>query len=193
MSEVIDLADFLSPDFDKLPVRLAVGIESTPELSSLKALLLMKFSAAQWASLLPVLAGKVKELLQVPLTGILARAWKDLNDVRKAMETTRQSAERTEVVTLADHTIESEHKPYLDLYENGKQIGRITFSLSLEIELHAVMLEIEKGAVRKVGSGDVRMKGTLKVGEFTLLEKAFEPVRLPGEIRFGETTAGPAG
>jgi hypothetical protein len=44
-----------------------------------------------------------------------------------------------------------------------------------------------------MSSGDVRIKGTVKVGDFTLVEKAFERVRIPGEIRFNQSTAEAAG
>jgi hypothetical protein len=193
MNETITLADFLSPNSETLPVQLAAGIDKTPELSSVKTLLMTKLSGAQWASLIHAVAGKVGELLRVPLTTILARAWKDLKEIRDAMETTRQSPDRAEVVALADHSVESEHKPYLDLYQNGKLIGRITFAVSVEIELRGLLLEIEKGTIHKMDSGDVRIKGTLKVGDFTLVEKAFERVPIPGEIRFDQSTAEAAG
>jgi hypothetical protein len=189
MSEAVTLEDFLSPDFEQLPLQVAAGIERIPELGNLKKLLLLEHSGTQWASLIQAVAGKVRELLRVPITTIMARAWKDLKDVREAMETTRQSPDRTEVVALADHTIESEQKPYLELYQSGKQIGRIVFPVLLEIELRGLLLEIGRGTIQKMRAGDVRMKGTLKVGEFTLVEKAFEPLRLPAEIRFDGPTA----
>ena len=92
---------------------------------------------------------------------------------------------------MADHTVESEHKPSLDLYQNGKRIGRIPFTVSLEIELRGLLLEIEEGAIRKMTSGDVRIKGTLKVADFTLVEKAFERVRMPGEIQIDRPAGQP--
>lgn len=189
MSEAITLADFLSPDLERLPLQLAAGIDETPELSSLKMLLMTNLSAAQWASLTHAIAGRVGELLRVPLTTILGRAWRDLKEVRTAMQTTRQSPDRTEEVVLADHSVESEHKPHLDLYQNGKRIGRIPFTVSVEIELRGLLLEIGEGAIRKMISGDVRIKGTFKVAEFTLVEKASERVRIPGEIRFDRPAA----
>jgi hypothetical protein len=193
MSEAITLADFLSPDFERLPLQLAAGIDETPELSSMKTLLMTNLSGAHWVSLTHAIAGKVSEILRVPFTTILARAWKDLKEVRAAMETTRQSPDRTEEVVLADHSVESEHKPYLDLYQNGKRIGRIPFTVSVEIEVRGLLLEIGEGAIRKMTSGDVRIKGTLKVAEFTLVEKASQRVRLAGEIRFDRSTVEAAG
>jgi hypothetical protein len=62
--------------------------------------------------------------------------------------------DETETVTLADHTVESEHKPHLDIFKNGKLIGRITFPVSVEIELKGLMLEIDSGKVRKIASGE---------------------------------------
>jgi len=188
MNETVTLADFLSPDIETLPSQLAAGIDETPELSGVKTLLATKSSGAHRASLTSAFAGKVGELLRVPLTTILARAWKDMKEVQEAMETTRLAPDRIEVVVLADHTVESEHKPYLDLYQNGKRIGRIPFAVSVEIELRALLLEIGKGAIRKMSSGDVRIKGTVQVGGVTLVEKAFEPVRVPGEIHFDGPT-----
>ena len=183
MGDGITLGDVLALDVEKLPLRLAAGIEETPDLSAVKTLLTLKFSGAQWASLTRTMVAKVREALDVPLTTVLARAWKDLLDVRKAMEATRESRDRTEVVALADHTIESEHKPYLDLYENGKRIGRLPFTAKLEIELRGLLLEIGGGAIRKIQSGEIQVKGTLKVGDFILAEKPFAPMRIPGELR----------
>jgi hypothetical protein len=191
MSEAVTLADFLSPDFERLPLQLAAGIDETPELSSMKTLLMTNLSGRHWASLTHAIAGKVAELLQVPLTTILGRAWKDLKEVRAAMQTTRQSPDRTEEVVLADHSVESEHRPNLDLYQNGKRIGRIPFMVSVEIELRGLLLEIREGAIRKMISGDIRIKGTFKVAEFTLVEKASERVQIPGEIRFDRPAGQP--
>lgn len=188
MSDAVTLEDFLSPDFERLPVQLAAGIDEIPELGNLKTLLLMEHSGTHWASLIQAVGGKLRELLRVPITTIMARAWKDLKDVREAIETTSRSPDRTELVALADHTIQSEQKPYLDLYQGGKRIGRIVFPASLEIELRGLVLEIEKGRIHKMRAGDVRIRGTLKVGDFTLVEKAFEPVRVPGEIRLDGST-----
>ncbi|HKD12843.1 MAG TPA: hypothetical protein VKE50_12245 [Thermoanaerobaculia bacterium] len=182
MSEGIMLGDVLGLDAERLPVRLAAGIEQTPDLAAVKTLLTLKFSGPQWVSLTRTIVGKMQEALEVPLTTILARAWNDLLDVRKALNATRESPGRTEVVALADHTIESEHKPYLDLYENGKQIGRLPFSAKLEIELRGLLLEIAGGAIRKMRTGEIQTRGTLKVGDFTLAEKALSPVRIPGEF-----------
>jgi hypothetical protein len=193
MSEVMTLADFLSTDSDKLPLQLAAGFDKTPDLSSVKTLLMTKFSSAQWTSVVQAVAGKVGDLLRVQFTTILARAWKDLKQVQEAIETTRQSPGRTELVPLADHTIESEHRPHLDLYKDGKLIHQITFLVSLEIELRALVLEIEKGAIRKIGSGDAQIKGTLKFGDCTLVEKASEPVRIPWEIQLDTTADQAAG
>lgn len=188
MSVRTTIADLLSSEFPRLPVQLVAGIDETPELRSLKSLLTMRLSSVQWASLVQLMAGRVQDLLRIPLRTILVRAWKDVREVRDAIETTRQSPDRTELVALADHSIESEHRPYLDLHESGNFIGRITFPVSLEIELRGLLLEIGMGAIRKMESGDVRIKGTLKVGDFTLLEKAFERVRIPGEIPFDNPT-----
>jgi hypothetical protein len=49
-----------------------------------------------------------------------------------------------------------------------------------------VLLEIARGRIRKIASGEIRIRGTLKVGDFTLVEKEFELLRAPGEIRFEE-------
>jgi hypothetical protein len=49
-----------------------------------------------------------------------------------------------------------------------------------------VLLEIARGRIRKIASGEIRIRGTLKVGDFTLVEKEFELLGAPGEIRFEE-------
>jgi hypothetical protein len=184
MSEPITLVDFLTPDFETLPVQLVAGIEATPELRGLQGLFKTPLSGIQWAALLQSAAGKVRELLQVPVTTILVRAWNDVREVRAALESTRQKPDATEIVALADHSIESEHKPHLELYENGQLRGRIVFPVSVEVELRGLLLEIAKGRIQRIRSGEVRIKGTLKVGDFTLMEKKFEPVRMPGALDF---------
>jgi len=180
MDDTITLMNFFSPDFDALPARIAAGIDRTSELASLKSLLLRKLSGARRDTFLHTAAYKVRDLLGTTLWSIVERSWKDLREVREAFETTRASPGRTEVVALTDHTIGSEHRPHLDFYEGGQRIGQITFPVSLELELRGPLLEISEGAIRKIVSGELRVKGTLKIGDHTLVEKAFELVQLPG-------------
>lgn len=186
MIEAVTLADVLAPDPEKLPSRLAAAIDQTATLSGRKALIVTKLSGVSWLSVAGAMARRVPELLQTPFSAILARAWKDVEEVRRAIVTTRESPGRTELVALADRTVTSEHKPSLEFYEGGTQFTEIEFVVLVDIDIRGLLLEIEKGTICRIRTGDVQLKGTLKLGDFTLAEKALEPIRIPGEIRFAE-------
>jgi hypothetical protein len=61
---------------------------------------------------------------------------------------------------------------------------RITFPVSAQLELRGILVEIAKGQMQRICSGEIRIKGTFKVGALTLVEKEWAPVPLPGTIRF---------
>src|SRR5262249_20360310 len=109
-----------------------------------------------------------------------------------AIDTTRDSPGRTELVALAEHTIESKHEPSLDVYLDGNRIEQIRFVLLLEIEVRGLLLEIERGTLRKMTTGEIQLKGTFQLVDFALGERGLEPIRIPGEIRLSGSHAAPS-
>ena len=182
MSQANTVADFLPLDVDGLPGKLAASVKAVPQLARLMALLSTKLTAVQWKAFLHTLAGKVAGLRDEPLTPILAGAWKDIRKVAEAIEITRRSPGRVETVAVADHTIEHEERPTLEVYLDGSRVEEIPCSLSLEIELRGLLLEIEGGTLRKMTTGEVQLKGTFKLADVVLAEKQLQPIAIPGEI-----------
>jgi hypothetical protein len=82
-----------------------------------------------------------------------------------------------------DHTIESEHRPHIDILQNHKAIARLEFPVRLEIRVEGAVLKIEKGRVQEIASGKLMPKIVLKLDEFVLLEKEFPSLQITGSIR----------
>jgi hypothetical protein len=176
------LGDLLLPGVSALAARLATSLETSEEAAEIKGALA---KAVPGLPLGPIIDGVSKGLetaLDVPISSMLAGAWDRARELRAAMQQTRDSEKDAVLLPLLDHTITSEHRPYVDVVLNGTAIARLVFPLTVIFHLEGIVLRIAKGRIADVLAGQVTIKATLKFAEFVLIEKALPPMTIPGAL-----------
>ncbi len=136
----------------------------------------------KWISSMPDLAPKVCELLDIKIPDVLVAAWKKVADLRAVLEKSKQTPDETIYLELAQHTINSEHKPSVDVKIKGATVKKIELVIQLGFNLKGFLLKIQNGAIREIETGQCEAKGTIKYGGLTVAEKKLQPIKLPFSI-----------
>jgi hypothetical protein len=129
---------------------------------------------------------QVHELLDIDLRAILVRAWVGSEALLNYVAPEKTSTDETLLLRLAEHTVTSQHAPSLKPSLNNVPLGEIKFKILLELTLKGVILKVRNGRIMEFTIGSCEGKGDLRVGDFSLIEKEFEPVALQGSVDLGE-------
>ena len=90
------------------------------------------------------------------------------------------------LVPLAEHTIKSEHKPYLEILINDKSVGRIDFSINVALTLKGFILKIQDAKIKEIQTGTCKGRGTIQCEDIVIMEKETGSFPLPGSITLGD-------
>lgn len=131
---------------------------------------------------LPDLAPKVGELFDIPIPDVLVSSWKKATEVQALLYKSKASPDETFFAGLAEHTINSEHHPYVEIKIKEQTIKKIEFTMRLFFKLNAFVLKIQKGDIKEIQTGTCEVGGTLEYEGVRIAEKKFEPITLPGSV-----------
>ena len=133
----------------------------------------------KWTAAMPDLAEKVCELLNIKIPNILVAAWKKAKELQTVLETSKATPDEVVYLELAEHTINSDHKPSLDVRIKGATIKKIELGVQLGFKLRGFVLKIQNGGITEMQTGQCEAKGTIKYGTLMIAEKKLEPIKLP--------------
>ena len=136
----------------------------------------------KWISSMPDLAPKVCELLDIKIPDVLLAAWKKVEDLKAVLEKSKQTPDETIYLELAEHTINSEHKPSIDVKIKSATVKKLERVIQIGFKLKGFVLKIQNGGIREMQTGHCEAKGTIKYGGLTIAEKKLEPIKLPFSI-----------
>ena len=187
--ETLTLGRVLLSGASSLSERLLSGLDATEEAADVKAAIERAVPGLPLGPVIDGVCRSLQQALDVPLSGMLARAWDRSRELRAAIKQTRDSATAAVLVPLLPHTITSEHRPYVDVVVNGAAVARLVFPLKIGVQLDGIVLRIAGGRITDVMSGAVKIKGTLKFADFVLLEKTTPPISIPGSLPVAESVA----
>jgi hypothetical protein len=136
----------------------------------------------KWTATMPDLAPKVCELLDIKIPDVLVAAWKKVADIQAVIEKSKKTPDETVYLELTQHTINSEHKPSIDVKIKGASVKKIELVIQLGFNLKGFLLKIQNGAIRELQTGQCEAKGTIKYVGLTVAEKKLEPIKLPFSI-----------
>ena len=176
----LTLGNVLLAGATKVSDRLGAGLAHAPEASQIKAALAKAAPGLPLGALLDGIGHAVQDALDAPVTDILVGAWERARDLRAALETTRRSPDATAVVPLLSHSISSTHRPYVDVMAEGVPLAHLVFPVKVEFRLEGMVVRVRRGRVAEILAGTVKVKGTVKFGDFVLVEKAMAPIAIPG-------------
>jgi len=178
----LTLGDVLFGGTRTFSEQLGAGLELGPESRELKAALVKAAPALPLGALVDGVAHAVQEMLDVPVTDVLVGAWNRSRDLRAAVQTTGESPNASMLVPLLAHTITSEHRPYVEVTKGEVPIARLVFPLRLEFRVEGMVLRVRQGRISDILGGSIKVKATLKFGDFVILDKALAPIVIPGSL-----------
>ncbi len=94
--------------------------------------------------------------------------------------------EATYLVHLAEHTVTSEHNPYIEIRVDDQPVGRVDFKIKISLTLDNFILKIQNGYIKAIQTGACKGKGTIYCWNLPILERETGPFPLPGNIDLGE-------
>lgn len=138
-----------------------------------------------------VLKGRVAEaggelLKGLSLGGVLLGGWQRYRGLREAARRTLDDPGTSETVRLAQHTITSQHSPYVDVRVSGQPLGRITFGIALTFDIEMLQAGVLAGRLMRLGAGDCTAGITWSVQGFEVARKEFVLVSLPASVTLGD-------
>lgn len=136
----------------------------------------------KWTAAMPDLIPKICDLLEINVDDVLLAAWKKASELQTVIEKSKQTPEETTFVALAEHTINSEHKPSIDVKLKGAKLKTIALLVQLGFKLKGFVLKIKNGCIIELQTGDCEVNGTLKFSGLTIAEKKLAPIKLPFSI-----------
>lgn len=177
---MVSLSEFFLDGHTDLtgPIRRALAKKDVADKAGAAALL-------TWRLMPEALAEQLTVLLNVPLPDILRGAWNKGHAIRQQLQKSAKTPEKDLFLELVGHKVTSNHEPYVALLRNGQEVGRLTFTISVELVLQGAVLRIRDGHVREVQTGRIKGKGTVKLYGATLLEKELAPINVPGTFEIG--------
>ncbi len=180
----LTLMDVFFKEEGSLKVKLSLA-ESANALSVLKQRLAQEGSRITFPFLLDQASEKAKALMDVRIDTILLSAWGKYFSLRKYLDREKYPANSTVTVAIGEHTVKSEHHPYLQVLINGVE-HRINFGINIALTLKSMILVIRDGRIKAIKMGERSAKGTVTCENIQIVEKTSQAVPLPGMIELGE-------
>jgi hypothetical protein len=137
----------------------------------------------KWTATVPDLAAKVCELLDIKISDVLLTAWKKVTEIQGVLEKSKLTPDETIYLELAQHTINSEHRPSVDVKIKGATVKKIELTIQLGFNLKGFLLKIKDGLIEEIQTGQCEAKGTIKYSGLTVAEKKLQPIKLPYSIQ----------
>ncbi len=178
------LQDLFAPSHNKLAKRPHARLESDRLMPELKQAFVKQSKTIKWDVLENVLADKVLEMLDIPILGVLLSAWKKYREVKQIADS--EVPLEKQKVFLAQHTLKSEHHPYLEIRLKGVPVETLNFTIIVELVLEGFILTIQDRRITAVETGRMKGQGSLAFETSVVLEKDFGSIQLPGTITLGE-------
>ena len=125
---------------------------------------------------------KITQLLDIKIPSIFLSSWKKSDEIKKILEESAASPEEKFEINLSEHSITSDHKPYIEVMFKNMPVYKIEFDLNLSFKLDGFSIKIQNGNIYGIDSGVCKAQGTLSWEKIQLLEKKLEPIKLPGTI-----------
>jgi hypothetical protein len=155
--------------------------ESSPRWQTLRQWISEEVKGIK-ASAMPDVAAKIAELLEVPISDILLASWKRTDVIKELLEESRKTPDAVTSLELADHTINSQHHPHIEIRGKNASLKKIEFKLRLLFKLKGFRLRIQGGAIREIQSGPCEVQGTFEYQGLTVAEKKLTAIKLPATV-----------
>jgi hypothetical protein len=164
---------------------LVAGIEAGEQVSAVKGLVLKQTKGVGWGIIRNEIFAKVGDLLDIGIPDIMVGAWNKYRILVKYLDRDKYPAPESFLVPLGEHTIISEHHPYLEIMVNDQPVGKIAFYISVALTLEGFILKIQDGKIIEIFTGTCKGAGTIKCEGLVMLKEKTRSFPLPGSINLG--------
>ena len=181
----VTLADLFVRDVVDLKVRMpASGAISS--IAALKSRLEQEGSKVTFQAALDAIEKGAHSLLNIRIEDILLPTWKKYLSLRKYLDKEKYPPEKVSLVPIAEHTVRSEHHPYIEFRINDQPAGKIAFCITVSLMAKGMILVIRDGRIWEIRTGECSARGSITCEGIPNAEKSSEIVPLPGAISFAE-------
>ena len=139
-------------------------------------------AGVEWVASKQDMVTKMAEVLDITLPDLLMKFWSTSDEIKAALQESKESPEEITDLGLTEHTVEGNLEPYLELRVGKSPPYKLEFAVDLECTLKGVVLRIKNGAIVQIVLGSCEVKGTLKHGDLVL---ATAPREGAEPFRFG--------
>jgi hypothetical protein len=172
------LGQFIFPDGIGIPDKAWLKILSRPMFLATLA----SFAPEALDALKAEIRNCIGTLFQITLIDILIEGWKKYDDVNRAIEASKQKPKDTFLRTVINHTVESVHHPYIQLYKDDMPTGRLPFEITVSLKIEGLTLKIQNGAITELMTGTCQGNIQLAFDTEVLIDASTEKIDLPGSI-----------
>ena len=124
--------------------------------------------------------------LDVAIDDILGQAWSGWTELREYADPEKTPPEDVHVVSVSNHTIESVHEPAVDVVVNGITVHSFPFHVAAQLDVEGVNLVVQGGMIQEIQMGSLKLGGSVKLRDRTLLQKDLAQVTIPGVIQLAK-------
>jgi hypothetical protein len=182
----LTLRQFFAYDDGNIPrVRLSAAEPGTA-LANLRDKILGEVQGIQWPAAFGEIMKKVEDLLDPDIPGILAAAWNKYRLLRKYLDRDKYPPDKTVLVSLAEHTVKSEHRPNIEIFINDRLVGKVDFIVAVSLAFEGLTLKIRDGRILEIHTGSCTGKGSISCENCVLIERQTAPFPLPGAVKLGD-------
>lgn len=185
-NSAMSLHQFFGLSADQLTENQRSGIESSENAAKIKTQI---EAGVKGSAAFDEIIDQLEEISNISIVDIMLGAWKKSDELLKKLEESTKQPKDSISFPLGEHTITSQHQPYIEVTVNGKSAGRIDFELNIELTLKGFILSIQNGEIRSIKTGSCEAKGDVKCEGIVMKEKAWEPISLPGKIDLNDDDA----
>ena len=181
----ITLNDFFGLKEKELTGAQLSAIESGDKMGQIRENLLKKIAKLKWAVALKKVMERMEDILDIGIGDIMINAWIKFGSLSKFLDREKYPPEEVILVPLAEHTIQSEHHPYIEIMLNDKSLAKINFDVNIEIMLEGALLKIQDGKIKEIMTGTCKGEGSLVCEGYEIVKRELKTISLPGTIDLG--------
>jgi hypothetical protein len=182
----LTLRQFFAYDDENIPrVRLSAA-ESGTTLANLRDKILGEVQGIQWPAAFGEIMKRVEDLLEPDIPGIMAAAWNKYRLLRKYLDRDKYPPDKTVLVSLAEHTVTSEHRPSIEIMINDRLVGKVDFHVTASLVFEGLTLKIRGGRIMEILTGSCTGKGAISCENCMLIERETAPFPLPGAVKLSD-------
>lgn len=125
---------------------------------------------------------KICELFDIGVPSLLLSWWKAAEELQAIIEQSKKEPGSIRYLELSEHTIDSEHHPYIEVRIKKASLKKIEFRIRLRFRLKGFVLKINEGRIKEMKTGLCEVEGTVDWEKVTILKKSLAPIHLPGTV-----------